>query len=353
MNIEEIADTGRTTLARFDAIIDVRSPDEFAADHLPAAINLPVLSNQERAEIGAIYKQDSPFRARRLGAAYVARNVAHHLQTALANKPNNFLPLIYCWRGGMRSNAMATILSQVGWRTAVLKGGYKTWRRSVFAALRDDGAPLNIVLLDGQTGTAKSEILRRVASLGVQTIDLEGLANHRGSVFGGFGDDTQPSQKLFESRLWTQLQGLDLSRPILLEAESNRIGQCEVPRRLWSAMRVAPSLALSASPAARAKFLLTAYADITQNETTIMAAISRLAPFHARGRIAEWRELAETRDHQILAKALMRDHYDPLYDRSRNNRGNNEAKAHFHIQDFDDATLDAVAKDVASALTQF
>src|SRR5579872_889772 len=183
-DIESIREVDPETLGAFDAIIDVRSPAEFAEDHVPGAISLPVLDDAERAEVGTIYVQDSRFRARRVGAALVARNVARHLETALADKDGAFRPLVYCWRGGQRSGAMATILSQVGWRTAVLAGGYRTYRRHVKARLYDETPPLKLVLLEGRTGTGKTAVLSRLAARGVQTLDLEGLAEHRGSVFG-------------------------------------------------------------------------------------------------------------------------------------------------------------------------
>ena len=273
--IEEISDIEPQTLAAFDAIIDVRAPGEYAEDHLPGAVNLPVLSDAERDEVGTVYKQESRFRARRIGAAYVARNVARHLETALRDKPTDFHPLLYCWRGGMRSGAMATILSQVGWRTGVIKGGYKTWRRAVVDGLRDSEEPVDIILLDGQTGTAKSAILTKLAALGVQTLDLEALAAHRGSVFGALHETAQPSQKLFESRLWRHLSIIDPNRPVLIEAESNRIGRCEVPQRLWQAMLKAPRFIIRSDAAARAEYLVHAYSDIIRDSRNIVSAIDR------------------------------------------------------------------------------
>src|ERR1700749_323165 len=136
-------------LARFDAVIDVRSPGEFAEDHIPGAINLPVLSNAERAEVGTIYVQGSKFEARRIGAAHVARNIAAHLDGPLSDRPGSFHPLVYCWRGGQRSNAMATVLAQVGWRTGLLTGGYKTYRRRVQRRLYDAEPWFRLILLDG------------------------------------------------------------------------------------------------------------------------------------------------------------------------------------------------------------
>lgn len=347
--IEPVGGIDTQTLSRFSAIIDVRTPSEFAEDRLPGAINLPVLSDAERAEVGTVYVQESRFRARRIGAAHVARNVARHLETALADKPNGFRPLLYCWRGGMRSNAMATILSQVGWRCAVLEGGYKTWRRAVVAELRDSAAPLPIVLLDGQTGTAKTDILAAARQAGVQTLDLEGIARHRGSVFGGFANDPQPEQKYFESLVFDALRRLDLARPILVEAESNRIGRCEIPKRLWKAMLAAPRIVIEAPPEARAPYLLAAYGDLLAGGAAA-AALDRLRPFHAKETIAEWRAMAERGEWLALAETLMRAHYDPAYQRSRARGRAGEPLARFRLEALDGATFARVAHDIASAL---
>ncbi len=348
--IVTVDDIGAESLSRFDAIIDVRSPSEYAADRLPGAINLAVLDDAERAEVGTIYKQESRFKARRIGAAYVARNVARHLQTALADRPSKFHPLIYCWRGGMRSNAMATILSQVGWRCGVLQGGYKTWRRAVTADLRDSEAPLPVVLLDGQTGVAKSDILRAAERQGVQILDLEALARHRGSVFGGYDDDPQPEQKYFETLIYDKLRRLDPEKPILVEAESNRIGRCEVPKRLWTAMQSAPRIALEAPIEARADYLLTAYPDITGDRNAALDAIARLTPFHAKETVTDWRKLAETGAWRALAADLMHAHYDPAYERSRRRGRFGRPLARFRLDTLDSATFERVAKEIASAL---
>lgn len=348
--IEAVNDIGVESLSRFDAIIDVRSPSEFAEDRLPGAINLPVLNDGERAEVGTIYKQESRFKARRIGAAYVARNVARHLETALGDRPSDFHPLIYCWRGGMRSNAMATIFSQVGWRCGVLEGGYKTWRRAVTAELRHSDGALPVILLDGQTGVAKSDILRAAEKEGVQILDLEALARHRGSVFGGYDNDPQPEQKYFETLIFDQLRQLDLTRPILVEAESNRIGRCEVPQRLWTAMRDAPRITLTAPLEARAEYLLTAYPDITGDKAAALAAVERLKPFHSKETIAEWSSLAESAQWRALAAGLMRAHYDPAYERSRTRGRCGAPLASFNVDRLDSATFERVAKEIASAL---
>ncbi|WP_425409189.1 tRNA 2-selenouridine(34) synthase MnmH [Hyphococcus sp.] len=335
---------------RFDRIIDVRSPGEFAEDHIPGAINLPVLSNRERAEVGTVYKQTSPFHARRIGAAYVAQNIARHLEGALNDAPKNFRPLIYCWRGGMRSSAMATIFDQVGWRTAVIAGGYKNWRRMVVAALRNHGPRLNIVLLDGQTGTAKTKVLQCAAAQGVQTIDLETLANHRGSVFGNIG--AQPSQKRFETGLYAQLERFDLTRPILIEAESHRIGRCEIPTRVWESMIEAPRIVLSSPPEARADFLLNTYADNVCQNGAAGKAVDRLSQFHSRETIDQWRGLADAGQFRTLALALMRQHYDPLYNRSRAQWKNTGIVARHDLARLNSPAFEEVAEQIASTLSR-
>jgi tRNA 2-selenouridine synthase len=303
-------------LAAFDDIIDVRSPAEFALDHLPGAINLPVLSNQERAEVGTVYVQGSRFHARKIGAAYVARNIAHHLENTLADRPGGYAPLVYCWRGGQRSGAMATVLRQVGWRTTLLAGGYKTWRRYVTKGLYDQPLGFQLVLLDGNTGSAKTEILSRLAKRGLQVLDLEGLAEHRGSVFGARPGIAQPSQKMFESRLLQALGELDPSLPVLVEAESSKIGDRMVPPSLWQLMQLAPRIVLEVAAAERASYLVAAYGEVARDMASLDAALRRLPSLYGRKTLADWQQLAKDRAFEPLAAALIETHYDPAYARS-------------------------------------
>ncbi|WP_149140054.1 tRNA 2-selenouridine(34) synthase MnmH [Gemmobacter caeruleus] len=299
----------------FDDIIDARAPAEYAEDHLPGAISLPVLDDAERARVGTIYKQVSPFSARKIGGALVAQNVARHLQGPLADKPGGWRPLVYCWRGGQRSGSFATILSQIGWRVETLAGGYKAWRGLVVKALYDDPLPAPVVLLDGNTGTAKTELLGLLAARGVQVIDLEGLAHHRGSLFGQRG--AQPGQRGFEGRLALALAGLDPRRPVVIEAESAKVGQCRLPPRLWRAMVAAPRLEIRAPVAARATYLARTYADLTADPARLVATIDLLRPLHAASRIEEWQAMAATGAFVPLAEALITAHYDPRYSRHR------------------------------------
>jgi tRNA 2-selenouridine synthase len=307
----------RAALRGFATILDVRSPAEFAEDHIPGAINLPVLSNEERAEVGTIYVQQSRLLARRIGAAHVARNIATHLEgPVLSAAPGSFAPLVYCWRGGQRSNAMATVLSQVGWRPTLIAGGYKTYRRQVTAALYDAEPAYRFVLLDGHTGTAKTEILGRLGVHDVQTLDLEALAAHRGSLFGGLPGQPQPSQRLFESRLLAAIEALDVSRPIVVEAESSKIGERFLPTTVWKAMLAAPRITLQAPPEARASYLAQTYADIAADRGALHATLDRLPRELGRKRLDVWRALADAGEIETLAASLIETHYDPAYTRS-------------------------------------
>jgi len=342
--IRRTSDLDRAARAAFDAIIDVRSPGEFAQDHLPGAINLPVLDDAQRAVVGTEYVQGSKFRARRLGAAVAARNIADHLDGTLADRDGSFRPLVHCWRGGQRSGAMAAVMDQVGWTVTVLDGGYVTWRRAVTAALYDRPLAHRLVLLDGPTGAGKTEVLKRLAARDVQTLDLEGLANHRGSLFGAMPGG-QPGQKLFESRLFDALERLDPARPVVVEAESSKVGARSVSPRLWAAMRTAPRIGLAASVAARAAFSARAYAATAADHEALERAFVRMPRHVSKATLAEWRGLAAAGDHIALAAALIETHYDPAYRRSG---GEAERAATVDVGDLSDAALEAAADAVAT-----
>jgi len=299
----------------FDDIIDVRAPAEFAEDHLPGAISLPVLDDAERAQVGTIYKQVNPFTARKLGAALVARNAAAHLLGPLADKPGGWRPLLYCWRGGQRSGSFASILAQIGWRVETVAGGYKAWRALVVRAIYDTAFPCPVVVLDGNTGSAKTEVLNLLPARGLQVLDLEGLAGHRGSLFGALG--AQPSQKAFDSALAMAIARLDPGRPVVIEAESSKIGDRSLPPEIWKAMVAAPRVALAAPAWVRAGYLVGAYADMVQDAPRIAEVIGKLRPVHPAAVIAEWQAMAATCAFAALAQALMEAHYDPRYERHR------------------------------------
>lgn len=333
----------------FDTIIDVRAPAEFAEDHLPGAISLPVLDDEERARVGTIYKQVSSFTARKLGAALVSRNAAKHLEGPLADKPGGWRPLVYCWRGGQRSGSFAIILAQIGWRVETIAGGYKAWRALVVKALYDTPVASPVVVLDGNTGTAKTALLQRLAAQGVQVIDLEGLAQHRGSLFGHMPGG-QPSQKAFECALAMALSLLDPARPVVVEAESAKVGDLRLPPHLWAAMGKAPRVIIEAPLAERARYLTRAYADIVADGDRLAEVVGLLRHAHSRETIEAWTALAASGQFEALAHDLMQRHYDPRYEKHRARMS--AAGVTLSAPSLEDAALDGLAVELAAAVAK-
>ena len=276
----------------FDAVIDVRSPAEYAEDHIPGAVSCPVLDDAERARVGTLYKQVSPFQARKLGAALVARNIARHLETAFAQMERDWRPLGYCWRGGKRSGAMAHVLREVGWHARTLEGGYRAYRRYVLERLAELPRTLTLRVIHGTTGSGKSRLLRALALAGAQVLDLEELAAHRGSVLGDLPDRPQPSQKWFESLLLEQLAALDPARPVYIEGESRKIGQLQVPEALIEAMRAAECLLLDADLETRVALLMDEYRHYFETPAELGRQLDCLAALHGRAVVGEWKALA-------------------------------------------------------------
>ena len=303
-------------LTDFDEIIDVRSEGEYAEDHVPGAINCPVLDNAERAQVGTIYKQRSPFEAKKLGAALVSANIARHIQRHFLGRDREWRPLVYCWRGGARSGAFAHVLSEVGWRVARLDGGYQAYRRAVVADLERLPGRFRWRVICGLTGTGKSRLLRALAAAGGRALDLEALASHRGSVLGELPDTPQPSQKMFDSRLWDALRSLDAARPVYVEAESRRIGQLRLPAALVEAMWGSECLVLEAPLPARVGLLMEEYAHFFDQAEALIARLECLAPLHGRAVIAKWTDLVLARDWRALTSELLVTHYDPAYTRA-------------------------------------
>ena len=297
----------------FDSIIDVRSPAEFAEDHIPGAMSAPVLSNDERAHIGTLHKQASAFDAKKAGAALVARNIARHLEEHFGAQPKSWRPLIYCWRGGQRSGAMTEIFTRIGWRAAQLDGGYKAYRRSVIERLDALPGQLHYRIVCGVTGSGKSRLLRTLDAEGAQVLDLEELAQHRGSVLGNLPDAPQPSQKMFETRVLARLSGFDASRPVFVEAESKKVGNVRVPEALMVAMRAAPCLKVEMDVPLRVELLKEEYAHFLANPALLGSQLDCLTTLHGRERIADWKSLATAGEWDSLVERLLTEHYDPAY----------------------------------------
>jgi tRNA 2-selenouridine synthase len=306
-------------LSDYDEIIDVRSPAEYAEDHIPGAISAPVLDNEQRAEVGTLYTQVSPFVAKKRGAALIARNIAHHLETLFGEKPKQWKPLVYCWRGGQRSGAMAHIFAQVGWSVGRLDGGYKTYRRQVLADLETLPHALQFRVVCGATGSGKSRLLHVMQEQGAQVLDLEALAQHRGSLLGNLPDEPQPSQKMFESRIWDVLRRCDPGRPVFVEAESKKIGVLTMPEALLQQMRASACVLLEAPLEARVELLKEDYEHFLNDPALLAQRLAPLLPLHGHQVLDQWRQLAEQGAWDELVGRLLNDHYDPAYRRSTTN----------------------------------
>ena len=299
-------------LERFDAIIDARSPVEFAQDHLPGAINAPVLDDEQRIRVGTMYKQVGSFEAKKLGGALVAKNIALHIEQLWLDQPREWRPLVYCWRGGNRSGAMAHILAKIGWPVVQLDGGYKAFRAEVNAAL--ELAPtLRFQVICATTGSGKSRLLEVLAAHGAQVLDLEQLAMHRGSVLGHLPSQSQPSQKAFESRIWDRLRRFDPALPVFVESESKKVGQLRVPAALMEAMRGADCIALTLGRADRVRLLLQDYDHFLLDPATLKAQLEHLAPLHGNEKIRRWQAMADSGAMPQLVDELLAEHYDPAY----------------------------------------
>lgn len=296
----------------YSEIIDVRSPQEFAQDHLLGAVNLPVLDDHEREKVGTLYKQVSPFTARKAGAALVTQNASRHLATHFAAKDKNYHPLIYCWRGGQRSNSLALILSQVGWRVTVLQGGYKTYRSYVRTELEHLPAQFNYRVLGGLTGTGKTQILHQLAAARAQVLDLEGLANHRGSLLGE-QCEPQPSQKYFETLLLGQFQQFDPQQPVWVEAESSKVGQLYLPRSLWQRMTQAPCVEIQLPLAQRVQHLIQEYPYFIDHPPVLIEKLTRLKSRYGQAKLQQWITLIQSQQWKSLVEDLLSAHYDPTY----------------------------------------
>jgi tRNA 2-selenouridine synthase len=338
-------------LDEFDTIIDARSESEFALDHIPGAINCPVLDDEERILVGTTYKQVGAFEAKKIGAPLVARNIAHAIDTLFADKPRDWKPLVYCWRGGNRSGSMAHILAKVGWPVVQLDGGYKAFRGYVNSAL-ENPPELQFRVVCGTTGSGKSRLLETLDAIGAQVLDLERLAAHRGSVLGHLPNEPQPSQKMFETRIWDKLRRFDPSKPVFVESESKKVGNLRVPEVVMERMRAAPCISLTLSRPNRVRLLMEDYQHFCADPSALNRQLDHLVQLHGRARIDTWHGMANGGQLPELVDELLVQHYDPAYLRSIDRNFVQYAQAEvLELADIGEEDFLAAARALQSSVT--
>ena len=330
---------------QYDTIIDVRSPSEFDEDHIPGALNLPVLDDKEREKIGTIYKKKSPFEAKVLGSSLVAKNISEHLIKNLKNINGAWKALVYCWRGGQRSRALCLIMQEIGWRVNQLEGGYKHYRNDIQKRLQKISSKLKIILISGKTGTGKTKLLNQIKFNNGQILDLESIASHKGSLLGKDLKNDQPSQKLFESLLYDALKSINLKKKIYLEAESSKIGNLHIPQPLWKKMLVSKKINIETTLESRVNFLLNdyKYAQLDNNFfRPLIVGLKRRLPKKI---IDNWKKLIKNKDWKQLTESLLKDHYDPAYI-SNYKKKNQKIIKNFTIHKVSKSELDSLANKI-------
>lgn len=300
-------------LAEFDAVIDARSENEYAEDRLPGAVNWPSLDNAQRHEVGTLYKQVSPFEARKRGASLVAANIARHIQQHVMDKPKGWKPLVYCWRGGQRSGALSLVLGQIGFNVTLVEGGYKAFRAAVLAELPALVQRLSYRVVCGPTGSGKTRLLQALEAAGAQVLDLEALASHRSSVLGLIPGQPQPSQKRFDTLVWEKLRSFDPARPVYVESESRKVGNVAVPEALIAAMRASACLRLDLPDEERVRLLLEDYDFFARDPELFCQRLEALVQLRGREQVRAWQAQVRAGDIEPVVRELLVKHYDPGY----------------------------------------
>lgn len=300
-------------LDSFDTIIDARSEAEFALDHLPGAVNWPTLNDEERELIGTMYVQVNQFEAKKRGAAIAARNIASHIEREVIDKPREWKPVAYCWRGGKRSGSLSLVLNQIGFRMTLVEGGYKAFRAAMLIDVADKVSQLNFQVVCGTTGSGKTRLLQALAEVGAQVLDLEDLAQHRSSVLGALPGQPQPTQKRFDTLIWDNLRRFDPQRPVFIESESKKVGNVAVPVSLVERMRASPCWDLTLPMAERVALLLEDYDFFVKDSVHFCNRLDALSDFRGKSVVQAWKEQVAVGNLEPVVQDLLTQHYDPVY----------------------------------------
>ena len=331
----------------FDTLVDARSESEYSLDHLPGALNWPTLHDGERKTIGTLYKQVNAFEAKKRGAALAARNIACHIEQHMLEKPKDWAPLAYCWRGGKRSGSLALVLDQIGFRVSLIEGGYKAFRAAMLEDLAARAQGLNFQVVCGTTGSGKTRLLQTLAQIGAQVLDLEELAKHRSSVLGAIPGVPQPSQKRFDTLVWEKIRTLDPARTVYVESESKKVGNVAIHPVLVNAMRTSPCVLIDLSLEERVKLLLEDYAFFVEHPPQFCLRLDALTAQRGKAVIEEWKKSVMRGDLAGVVRALLADHYDPVYLQSmqRNFQGFSTART-FLLPDRHAHAMQTVARAI-------
>ena len=341
------ADAALSHLGDFDAIVDARSESEFAQDHLPGAVNWPTLSDEERVATGTTYKQVNAFEAKKRGAAIAARNIATHIERSVIDKPKDWAPLVYCWRGGKRSGSLALVLDQIGFKVTLIEGGYKAFRAALVEDISRRVSALEWRVICGTTGSGKTRLLQALAAQGAQVLDLEALANHSSSVLGAMPGLAQPTQKRFDTLVWDRLRGFDVTRPVFVESESKKVGNVAVPTSLIESMRQSACLNLVLSDAQRVQLLMEDYDFFVQNSDHFCERLEALVASRGQVVVGQWQSEVRAGNIALVVQELLTLHYDPVYLQSmrRNFRGFDE-QASMTPKDRSHDSMAALAREI-------
>ncbi len=303
-------------IARFDefhTLIDARSEGEFAEDHLPGAVNWPTLHDEERKSIGTLYKQVNAFEAKKRGAALAARNIAQHIEAHVIDKPRDWAPLAYCWRGGKRSGSLSLVLDQIGFRVSLVEGGYKAFRAAMLLDLAQCARRLQFQVICGTTGSGKTRLLHALRDVGAQVLDLEGLARHRSSVLGALPGVAQPTQKRFDTLVWEHIRALDPQRPVFIESESKKVGNVSIHPVLVDRMRASPCYMVELDNDQRVELLLEDYAYFTTHPEVFCNRLDVLTVQRGKVVVEAWKALVQKGEFRPVVGELLTSHYDPVY----------------------------------------